>query len=149
MTIAENLRQAARLGERKFDDKNDFDERIRKVLGLTGLAGMERRYPGELTTGEQRRAELARALINSPPILVLDEVTANQSADSAWDLFLLLTEINRMGTTIIMATHNSQYVNMMRRRVITLVHGRVYSDETKGRYGEVKQKKTLDDPILM
>lgn len=149
VTIAENLRQAARLGERKFDDKNDFAERIRKVLGLTGLAGMEQRYPGELTTGEQRRAELARALINSPPILVLDEVVANQSADSAWDLFLLLTEINRMGTTIIMATHNSEYVNMMRRRVITLVHGRVYSDENKGRYGEIKQKKTLDDPLLL
>ena len=84
--------------------------------------------------------ELARALINSLPILVLDEVTANLDADSMWDVFLLLNEINAMGTTIVMSTHNINYVNMVRRRVITLVDGRLYSDEIKGRYGEVKKK---------
>lgn len=149
MTIQESLRMAAKIGQRKFGDKKDFSERIRKVLGLTGLSGMEKRYPGELTAGERRRVELARALINSPPILVLDEVIANQDADSTWDVFLLLNEINRMGTTVIMATHNSHYVNMLRRRVVMLVHGRVYSDEDKGRYGEVTNKKHLTDPIIL
>lgn len=140
MTIRENLELTAKVGEKKFGKECSMEERIRKVLGLTGLSGTERRYPGELMTGERRRVELARALINSPPILVLDEVTANLDADSMWDLYLLLHEINHMGTTIIMSTHSSYYVNMQRRRVITLVDGRVYSDESKGRYGEVAKR---------
>lgn len=140
ISIRENLEQAAKIGEKKFRKACSVEERIQKVLGLTGLAGTESRYPGELMTGERRRVELARALINSPPILVLDEVTANLDADSMWDMYLLLHEINHMGTTIIMSTHSSYYVNMQRRRVITLVDGRVYSDESKGRYGEVGKK---------
>lgn len=140
ISIRENLQQAAKIGERKFSRECSMEERIRKVLGLTGLVDKEKRYPGELMAGERRRVELARALINSPPILVLDEVTANLDADSMWDMYLLLHEINRMGTTIIMSTRSSYYVNMQRRRVITLVDGHVYSDESKGRYGEVARK---------
>lgn len=140
MKIRENLEQAAKIGEKKFSRECSMEERVRKVLGLTGLSGTENRYPGELMTGERRRVELARALINSPPILILDEVTANLDADSMWDMYLLLHEINHMGTTIIMSTHSSYYVNMQRRRVITLVDGRIYSDESKGRYGEVTKK---------
>ena len=79
--------------------------------------------------------ELARALINSPPILVLDEITANLDDDNIWDMFQLLQEVNRMGTTVIMATHASRYVNIMRRRVITLV--KIFGDVEKGRYGDV------------
>ena len=139
-TVEENLRQSARVGQRKFRDQDNCTARIRKVLGLTGLAGMERRYPGELTAGERRRVGLAQALINSPPILVLDEITANLDKDSMWDVFLLLTELNRKGTTIIMSTRNSEYVNMLRRRVITLVDGQIYSDAIKGRYGETERK---------
>ncbi len=140
MNIQTNLMQAAKIGEKKFSKECSTAERVRKVLGLTGLSGIEKRFPGELMTGERRRAELARALINSPPILVLDEVTANLDADSMWDLYLLLHEINQMGTTIIMSTRSSYYVNMQRRRVITLVDGRIYSDERKGRYGEVAKR---------
>lgn len=136
ITIEENLVLAAKIGKKKFKDEGNYGERIRKVLGLMGLPGVEKRYPVELTSGECRRIELARSLINSPPILVLDEVTANLDADSMWDMYLLLHEINQKGTTIIMSTHNSDYVNMLRRRVITLVDGHIYSDEVKGRYGE-------------
>ena len=139
LTVEENLRIAAKIGRKKFRDEGDHGERIRKVLGLVGLPGVEKRYPVELTSGECRRIELARTLINSPPILVLDEVTANLDADSMWDMYLLLNEINQMGTTIIMSTHNSDYVNMLRRRVIMLVDGHMYSDEIKGRYGETKK----------
>ena len=139
-TIGETLEQAARVGLRKFGGKKELNNRIQKALGLTGLSGKQDQYPGMLTAGECRRVELARALINSPPILVLDEVTANLDADSMWDVFLLLNEINAMGTTIVMSTHNINYVNMVRRRVVTLVDGRLYSDEVKGRYGEVKKK---------
>lgn len=139
-TIGETLEQAARVGLRKFGGKKELNNRIQKALGLTGLSGRQNEYPGMLTAGECRRVELAKALINSPPILVLDEVTANLDADSMWDVFLLLNEINAMGTTIVMSTHNINYVNMVRRRVVTLVDGRLYSDEVKGRYGEAKKK---------
>ena len=73
----------------------------------------------------------------SPPILVLDEITANLDDDNIWDMFQLLQEVNRMGTTVIMATHASRYVNIMRRRVITLVDGKIFGDVEKGRYGDV------------
>ena len=110
---------------------------MKKVLGLVGMRGVESRYPVEMSIGECRRVELARALINSPPILVLDEITANLDDDNIWDMFQLLQEINRMGTTVIMATHASRYVNIMRRRVITLVDGKIFGDVEKGRYGDV------------
>ena len=102
-----------------------------------GMRGVEARYPVEMSIGECRRVELARALINSPPILVLDEITANLDDDNIWDMFQLLQEVNRMGTTVIMATHASRYVNIMRRRVITLVDGKIFGDVEKGRYGDV------------
>ncbi len=140
-TIKENLEAAAKIGKHKFKDEGNYGDRVRKVLGLVGLPGVENRYPVELTSGECRRIELAGTLINSPPILVLDEVTANLDADSMWDMYLLLHEINQMGTTVIMSTHNIDYVNMLRRRVITLVDGRVYSDEVKGRYGEITKRE--------
>ena len=144
--IWENLEHAAKASRELLGSAERTAERIQKVLGLTGMNGAEWKYPGELTAGECRRVELAKALINSPPILVLDEVTARLDPDSMWDVFLLLTELNRKGTTVIMATHNSEYVNMLRRRVITLVHGRVYSDEDKGRFGEVKNYKNKPKP---
>ncbi len=73
------------------------------------MAGTGKRYPAEMSIGECRRVELARALINSPPILILDEITANLDDDNIWDIFHLLTEINHRGTTVIMATHASKY----------------------------------------
>lgn len=143
VTIREILEASAKSGAGKFLDWNDYDSRVKKVLGLTGLSGWEDRYPIELTYGQRRMLELARALINSPKILVLDEITAGLDADSMWDVYMLLNEINRMGITIVMATRNSFYVNMARNRVITLVHGRVYSDEENGRYGEVKAGRVV------
>ena len=76
-------------------------------------------------------------MINSPPILVLDEITANLDDDNIWDMIILLNEVNRRGTTVIMATHASKYVNIMRRRVVTLVDGHIFGDVERGRYGDV------------
>lgn len=137
ITVEENLRMAAMIGRRRFESAKHIDERIRKVLGLVGMRGTEKKYPGELSIGECRRVELARAMINSPPILVLDEITANLDDDNIWDMFQLLQEVNRKGTTVIMATHASRYVNIMRRRVVTLVDGKIFGDVEKGRYGDV------------
>ena len=137
ITVEENLRMAAMIGRRRFESTKHINDRIRKVLGLVGMRGAEARYPGELSIGECRRVELARAMINSPPILVLDEITANLDDDNIWDMIILLNEVNRRGTTVIMATHASKYVNIMRRRVVTLVDGHIFGDVERGRYGDV------------
>ena len=135
-TIGENLALAVKIA---FGRENPrlVDLRIKKVLGLVGLRGVEKKYPVELSIGQCRRVELARALIASPPILVLDEITANLDDDNIWDMIILLNEVNRRGTTVIMATHASKYVNIMRRRVITLVDGHIFGDVERGRYGDV------------
>ena len=136
-TVEENLMMVARVGRRRRESEKDMHMRVEKVLGLVGMSGVQKRYPIELSIGEARRVELARALINSPSILVLDEITANLDDDNIWDIFHLLTEINRKGTTIIMATHASKYVNIMRKRVVTVMNGRIFGDVPKGKYGDV------------
>jgi len=113
------------------------EEAARKALGIVGLPGVEQCYPAELSIGESRRVELARALLNSPSFLLLDELTANLDDDLIWDLMHLLMELNSHGTTIVMATHASQYVNIMRRRVITLVDGKIVGDVKNGKYGDI------------
>ena len=137
MTVEENLWVAAQVGRRRFESGKHVDLRVKKVLGLVGMRGAEKMYPGELSIGECRRVELARAMINSPPILVLDEITANLDDDNIWDLMHLLNELNSKGTTIVMATHASRYVNIMRRRVVTLVDGKLLGDVRKGKYGDI------------
>jgi cell division transport system ATP-binding protein len=136
-TVEENLMMAARIDAAARKHHDELERRVKKVLGLVGLSGIEHMYPVELSIGECRRVELARALINSPPVLVLDEITANLDDDCIWDILQLLQEINRRGTTIIMATHASQYVNILRKRVITMVDGAVFGDVQKGRYGDL------------
>ncbi|MBD5118148.1 MAG: ATP-binding cassette domain-containing protein [Clostridiales bacterium] len=138
-TIGENLALASRIAVGR-EKPQLVDIRIKKVLGLVGMRGVESKYPVELSIGECRRVELARAMIGSPPILILDEITANLDDDCIWDTLHLLNDVNRRGTTVIMATHDSQYVNILRRRVITMSNGRVVGDEKKGKYGDVLEK---------
>lgn len=133
-TIEQNLSAVAALHP---DRSQSLTARIQKALRLVGLGDMLQRYPVELSQGECRRVELARAIINNPEVLVLDELTANLDEDTAWDLFLFLSEVNHLGTTIIMASHAKNFVNLMRRRVITLVDGRILGDVQRGRYGDV------------
>lgn len=137
-TVLENLAIVARVGGLTRSKK--IVEIAEKALGVVGLSGVCGKYPVELSLGESRRVELARAIINSPPVLVLDELTANLDQDNIWDVFHLLTEMNRQGTTVIMATHASMFVNIMHRRVITLVDGKVAGDVEGGRYGDITGK---------
>ena len=134
-TIEENLAMASMIGRGRR--KVPMEERIRKALCMVGLKDVEKRYPVELSLGECRRVELARAIINSPSVLVLDELTASLDEDTIWDLFHLIGELNRLGTTVIMATHAKNFANLMRKRVITLVDGRIFGDVRNGRYGDV------------
>lgn len=133
-TIRENLQIVMKAGVIR---RAAQEATLKKALGIVGMSEVEDKYPGELSIGECRRVDLARALINNPPILILDELTANLDEDTNWDLLHLLMEINRQGTTIVMATHSSRFVNLMRRRVITLVDGRIVGDVKRGRYGEI------------
>ena len=137
-TVGENLWVAAMLGaSKRKDTPEDVQERVEKVLGIVGMQGTQDKFPAELSDGEVRRVELARAIINSPPILIIDEITDNLDEDNIWDIFHILTEINRRGTTVVMATHASQFVNVMYRRVVTMVDGRVFGDVERGKYGDV------------
>ena len=132
-TIRDNLLLAASaVGMRRKAQKA-----VTKALGIVGMPDVEDCYPAELSIGECRRVELARALVSSPPILLLDELTANLDDDNIWDLMHLLNELNSKGTTIVMATHASRYVNIMRRRVVTLVDGKLLGDVRKGKYGDI------------
>ncbi len=139
-TVFENLAMVARVSGLTREKK--LRERAEKALGIVGLSGLDGKYPGELSIGQARRVELARALINSPSVLVLDELTANLDADNIWDLVHVLSELNRLGTTVIMATHASTIVNVMHRRVVTLVDGKIAGDMSGGRYGEIRTRKS-------
>ncbi len=134
-TVYKNLasdKKWGRLGIPYIDDVL-----IRKSLALVGMSGCEERYPLEYSISECRRIELARALIRSPQILLLDDFTDRMEDDTIWDMLHLINEVNKRGTTIIMATHAKKYVNIMRKRVVTLVDGRILGDVKKGRFGDI------------
>ena len=108
---------------------------VPEVLELVGLDGKAERMPHELSGGEQQRVAIARAFVNRPMILIADEPTGNLDPTTSVGIMRLLDRINRTGTTIVMATHDDDIVDQMRKRVVELDHGRVVRDEAKGAYG--------------
>lgn len=112
----------------------EIRERVYNVLELVGLLNKAHVLPSELSGGEQQRVSLARALVNRPLLLLADEPTGNLDPDTSWEIMELLREINRRGTTIVMATHNREIVDKMRKRVIALDHGKLVRDTPKGGY---------------
>jgi len=104
------------------------------VLDLVGLAGKEDRFPHQLSGGEQQRVSIARAFVNRPLIMLADEPTGNLDPATGEGIMALLDEINRTGTTVVMATHDHRVVNAMRRRVIQLDRGVVVRDQERGVY---------------
>ncbi|MFC2375483.1 MAG: cell division ATP-binding protein FtsE, partial [Corynebacterium matruchotii] len=109
---------------------------VPNTLELVDLAGKENRYPHELSGGEQQRVAIARAFVNRPLVLLADEPTGNRDPETADGIMVLLNQINRTGTTIVMSTHNARAVNDMRRRVIELKLGNLVRDDAHGVYGE-------------
>ncbi|MDT0322299.1 MULTISPECIES: cell division ATP-binding protein FtsE [unclassified Streptomyces] len=108
---------------------------VPEVLELVGLGGKEERMPGELSGGEQQRVAIARAFVNRPMLLIADEPTGNLDPQTSVGIMKLLDRINRTGTTVVMATHDAQIVDQMRKRVIELEKGRLVRDQTRGVYG--------------
>jgi cell division transport system ATP-binding protein len=108
---------------------------VPEVLDLVGLAGKERRFPHELSGGEQQRVAIARAFVNRPAILLADEPTGNLDPTTSVGIMRLLDRINRTGTTILMATHDDEIVDQMRKRVVELEDGQMVRDQDRGVYG--------------
>lgn len=108
--------------------------KVLKALSVMGLRGREDYLPVEVSIGERARAMLARAIVTNPSILVLDEPTANLDPGLAWDIMSLVERINRAGITVIMVSHSEDLVNVMHKRVLTLVSGALVSDAKKSGY---------------
>jgi len=108
---------------------------VPEVLELVGLEGKTQRMPNELSGGEQQRVAIARAFVNRPLVLLADEPTGNLDPDTSQGIMSLLERINRTGTTVVMATHDNNIVDAMRRRVIELEFGKVVRDQSRGVYG--------------
>ena len=109
-------------------------EETERVLSLVGLSQRRAHFPDQLSGGEQQRTAIARALVNRPRILIADEPTGNLDPVTSWEIIKLLVRVNDLGTTLVMATHNAEIVNALRRRVIHLDHGTVVRDEREGQY---------------
>ena len=114
--------------------KRDIARNVPIMLEMVGLKGKEKMYPHELSGGEQQRVAIARALINQPTILLADEPTGKLDPKTAWDIMMLLEEVNKMGTTVVVVTHNNDVVDVMQKRVINLEDGVLVRDEKKGGY---------------
>ena len=107
-----------------------------EMLNLVGLAHKAKNYPNQLSGGEQQRVSIARAFVNHPPLLIADEPTGNLDPETSLGIMQLLYRINKTGTTVVMATHDREMVDRMRRRVIQLEGGKVIRDQKRGGYGE-------------
>ena len=129
MTVYDNVAFAMRVvGARN----RDIRKRVPYVLELVGLEGRERRFPHELSGGEQQRVAIARALVNNPRMIVADEPTGNLDPVRSLELMLLFEKINEMGTTVLVVTHEKELVNAFSKRVVAIEDGQVVSDGMDG-----------------
>ncbi|HII4450274.1 TPA: cell division ATP-binding protein FtsE [Clostridium perfringens] len=109
-------------------------KRVPMVLSLVGLSNKYKMFPTELSGGEQQRVSIARAIVNNPKVLIADEPTGNLDPETAKEIMELIDDINKAGTTVVMATHAKEIVNSMKKRVIAIDKGEVVSDVQKGGY---------------
>jgi len=114
--------------------KKEIHEKVVKVLDLVGLKNKAKQYPTHLSGGEQQRVAIARAIVNGPKLLICDEPTGNLDENTSMEIMNVLEEINKLGTTIIMVTHDTDIVDRMKKRVILLDSGRVLKDYEEGEY---------------
>ena len=130
-TVYENVAYAMQVIGRK---PREIKKRVMEVLDLVGLKHKVRVFPSELSGGEQQRVSIARAIVNTPKVLIADEPTGNLDPDTSWEIMHLLERINNQGTTVVMATHNKSIVDTMRHRLIAIENGLIVRDEAEGEY---------------
>ncbi|MFC2317785.1 MAG: cell division ATP-binding protein FtsE [Candidatus Saccharibacteria bacterium] len=107
---------------------------VPKVIDIVGLTGKENKFPNQLSGGEKQRVAIARAIVRQPKILIADEPTGNLDPTNTWGIVRLLEKINRYGTTVLLTTHNTEIVNRLKRRVLTIENGSIVSDQSEGSY---------------
>lgn len=116
---------------------NEINHTVPRVLDIVGLKGKEKRMPMALSGGEHQRVAIARAIVRQPKILIADEPTGNLDPKHAWDVIKVLEKINRFGTTVLLTTHNTEIVNKLKRRVITIKDGQIVSDRANATYKQL------------
>ena len=131
-TVSENVAFALQVLNKS---PNEIKQTVPAVLDLVGLLDKANRRPEQLSGGEQQRVAIARALVNRPAILMADEPTGNLDPDTSVEIMRLLDQINKAGTTVIMATHDAGIVDQMRKRVIEITGGAIIRDQAQGVYG--------------
>lgn len=114
--------------------KSEIHKKVVKVLDLVGLKNKAKHYPDQLSGGEQQRVAIARAIVNGPKLLICDEPTGNLDPKTSLEIMEVLTAINKLGTTILMVTHDIEIVDKMKKRVIVLDSGRILKDYQEGEY---------------
>jgi len=124
-TVFENVAFAMETVHKK---SKVIKRQVPQLLNLVGIESKAQKYPDELSAGEQQRVAIARAIANNPKILIADEPTGNLDPVTAWEIMMLLEEINRRGTTVVMVTHAKDIVDKMGKRVITIEKGKIKSD---------------------
>lgn len=112
----------------------EIDELVPQVLDMVGLKDKGQNFPQQLSGGEKQRVAIARAMIHRPEVVIADEPTGNLDPLNAYEIVKLLEKINELGTTVVLATHDKEVINMLDRRVITLDRGRIIRDEERGKY---------------
>lgn len=130
-TVFENVAFAL---EVSGDSNAKIKDIVPQVLKIVGLEAKRDRFPTQLSGGEQQRVVIARALVHRPKVLLADEPTGNLDSINAQEIITLLQKINEFGTTVVLVTHNREIVNALKRRVITLDHGRLVADQPAGKY---------------
>lgn len=132
LTVYENVAFAMEVIE---EQPKEIRKRVMEVLELVGLKHKARMLPSELSGGEQQRVSIARSIVNMPSVLIADEPTGNLDPETSWEIMDIFEKINQRGTTILMATHNREIVNAVRKRVIAIEGGLIVRDEYGGDYG--------------
>jgi cell division transport system ATP-binding protein len=112
-----------------------IETHVPEVLKLVGLEDKVEKFPHELSGGEQQRVSMARAIVNRPPLLLADEPTGNLDPSTSLEIMALFDRINRLGTTVLVATHDREMVDSMRKRVVALENGQIIRDQKRGVYG--------------
>ena len=130
-TAAENVAYALEI---TGTPKRKIPSIVAQVLELVGLSDKSKRLPSELSGGEQQRVAIARSLVNKPSLLLADEPTGNLDPDSTWDIMQTLSRVQNSGTTVVVATHNQQVVDLMRKRVLVMKRGHLVHDLARGAY---------------